>query len=115
MGEKERGAIHGASMQELAMVTRILQQPEYILCIKQAIGSKEENTPPELSQSPQLIRPEHSQLYPETRPLSSQSQPLMSSFGADSSLQDIWQMLDSCSSPSVCTPREGTEQGAVAW
>ncbi|KAK6478282.1 coiled-coil domain-containing protein 57 isoform X1 [Huso huso] len=77
---------------------------------EQAIGSKKETTPPELSQSPQLIRPEHSQLYPETRPLSSQSQPLMSSFGADSSLQDIWQMLDRGSSPSVCTPREGTEQ-----
>ncbi|XP_041075736.1 coiled-coil domain-containing protein 57 isoform X2 [Polyodon spathula] len=79
---------------------------------KQTIGSKKETTPPELSQSPQLIRPEYSQLYPETRPLSSQSQPLMSSFGADSSLQDIWQMLDRGSSPSICTPREGTEQGA---
>ncbi|XP_041075738.1 coiled-coil domain-containing protein 57 isoform X4 [Polyodon spathula] len=77
---------------------------------KQTIGSKKETTPPELSQSPQLIRPEYSQLYPETRPLSSQSQPLMSSFGADSSLQDIWQMLDRGSSPSICTPREGTEQ-----
>ncbi|XP_072339508.1 coiled-coil domain-containing protein 57 isoform X2 [Scyliorhinus torazame] len=67
-------------------------------------GKTKESEVSETSQS-HLIVPEPSQSQPMMHGASTQPELLMSSYGADSSIQDIWQMLDGGSSPSISTPQ----------
>eukprot|EP00062_Callorhinchus_milii_P004534 gi/632943018/ref/XP_007886733.1/ PREDICTED: coiled-coil domain-containing protein 57 isoform X2 [Callorhinchus milii] len=55
------------------------------------------------SQPQNLLMPEPSGLQPVISPL-------MSSYGTDSSIQDIWQMLERGSSPSIGSPQDNTVQ-----
>ncbi|XP_067914266.1 coiled-coil domain-containing protein 57 isoform X2 [Heterodontus francisci] len=71
-------------------------------------GKIKESTISETSQSLRLV-PELSQSQPMMHGPSAQSELLMSSYGADSSIQDIWQMLDGGSSLSISTPQKNSE------
>ncbi|XP_078081655.1 coiled-coil domain-containing protein 57 [Mustelus asterias] len=75
-------------------------------------GKRKENVVSETSQ-PQVLVPEPSQSQPMMHGPPSQSELLMSSYGADSSIQDIWQMLEAGSSPSVSTPQNNNEPDDV--
>ncbi|XP_072882176.1 coiled-coil domain-containing protein 57 isoform X2 [Hemitrygon akajei] len=52
---------------------------------------------------------EHSQSQPLMQNSHNQSEQLMSSYGADSSIQDVWKMLEGGLSPSVSTPQSNAE------
>ncbi|XP_038632800.1 coiled-coil domain-containing protein 57 isoform X2 [Scyliorhinus canicula] len=75
-------------------------------------GKTKESAVSETSQS-HLIVPEPSQSQPMMHGASTQSELLMSSYGADSSIQDIWQMLEGGSSPSISTPQNNNEPDDV--
>ncbi|XP_043925666.1 coiled-coil domain-containing protein 57 [Protopterus annectens] len=72
-------------------------------------SSKKENRPPDFNQPQNVPGMQPAEANVDIRPHSSQSQPLASSFGGNSSLQDIWEILDRGSSPSVCTPRSSLQ------
>uniref|UniRef100_UPI00398E9EE7 coiled-coil domain-containing protein 57 isoform X1 n=2 Tax=Pristiophorus japonicus TaxID=55135 RepID=UPI00398E9EE7 len=71
-------------------------------------GKTKEITVSDTSQS-RLLVPETSQSQSMIHDPSTQSDLLMSSYGADSSIQDIWQMLEGGPSLSVSTPQKNTE------
>ncbi|XP_067860264.1 coiled-coil domain-containing protein 57 [Heptranchias perlo] len=71
-------------------------------------GKTKESALSQTSQSILLV-PEPSQSQPIMNGPSTQPELLMSSYGADSSIQDIWQMLEGGSSPSIFTPQDNTE------
>ncbi|XP_078427097.1 coiled-coil domain-containing protein 57 isoform X3 [Cetorhinus maximus] len=73
-------------------------------------GKTKESVVSKTSQS-HLLVPEPSQSQPMMHGPSTQSELLMSSYGADSSIQDIWQMLEGGSSPSIFTPQNNSEPG----
>ncbi|MFT7804226.1 coiled-coil domain-containing protein 57 isoform X1 [Arapaima gigas] len=73
---------------------------------KERARAEKENTLPVLSQSGVSV-----QLQPASCRSLSQSQPVMSSVGTDSSLQDIWQMLDKGSSPSIFESSDNAGKG----
>ncbi|XP_015211388.2 coiled-coil domain-containing protein 57 [Lepisosteus oculatus] len=77
---------------------------------KNNVRSRKENTPPASSHSHKPHQVEPSQTCPEGRPHSDQSQLFISSLGTDSTLQDVWQMLDRGLSSSGSTPQEGFER-----
>ncbi|XP_078427096.1 coiled-coil domain-containing protein 57 isoform X2 [Cetorhinus maximus] len=75
-------------------------------------GKTKESVVSKTSQS-HLLVPEPSQSQPMMHGPSTQSELLMSSYGADSSIQDIWQMLEGGSSPSIFTPQNNSEPDDV--
>ncbi|XP_060700942.1 coiled-coil domain-containing protein 57 isoform X3 [Hemiscyllium ocellatum] len=60
-----------------------------------------------------LLVPEPSQSQPMMHDPSSPLELIMSSYGANSSIQDIWQMLEGGSSPSISTPQNNSEPDDV--
>ncbi|XP_041073328.1 coiled-coil domain-containing protein 57 isoform X2 [Carcharodon carcharias] len=76
------------------------------------VNSKTKSVVSKTSQS-HLLVPEPSQSQPMMHGPSTQSELLMSSYGADSSIQDIWQMLEGGSSPSIFTPQNNSEPDDV--
>ncbi|MBN3313492.1 CCD57 protein, partial [Atractosteus spatula] len=80
------------------------------LHFKNNVRRRKENTPPASSHSHKPHQVEPSQTCPEVRPHSDQSQLFISSLGTDSTLQDVWQMLDRGLSSSGSTPQEGFEK-----
>ncbi|XP_048411322.2 coiled-coil domain-containing protein 57 isoform X4 [Stegostoma tigrinum] len=75
-------------------------------------GKTKETTISVTSQSHFLV-PEPSQTQPMMHGPSAQSELIMSSYGADSSIQDIWQMLEGGSSPSISTPQNNSDADDV--
>ncbi|XP_051889098.1 coiled-coil domain-containing protein 57 isoform X2 [Pristis pectinata] len=62
--------------------------------------------------------PEPSQSQPIMHSPPTHSEQLMSSYGADSSIQGIWRMLEGGPSPPISTPQSNTEpglQGLLSW
>ncbi|XP_059804573.1 coiled-coil domain-containing protein 57 isoform X4 [Hypanus sabinus] len=58
---------------------------------------------------PHSLTSEHSQSQPLMQNSHNQSEQLMSSYGADSSIQDVWKMLEGGLSPPVSTPQSNAE------
>ncbi|XP_048411321.2 coiled-coil domain-containing protein 57 isoform X3 [Stegostoma tigrinum] len=88
------------------------QNPAVLSTGKSMNGKTKETTISVTSQSHFLV-PEPSQTQPMMHGPSAQSELIMSSYGADSSIQDIWQMLEGGSSPSISTPQNNSDADDV--
>ncbi|XP_043570637.1 coiled-coil domain-containing protein 57 isoform X2 [Chiloscyllium plagiosum] len=77
------------------------------------VNGKTNETVISVTSQSHLLVPEPSQSQPMMHGPSSPLELIMSSYGANSSIQDIWQMLEGGSSPSISTPQNNSEPDDV--